>query len=315
MSLTCGITIATRNRRKDLERTCIAISQLDPSPDEVLICADGCTDGTVGYIRGSFPEFTVLVHREAQGSIASRDQMMRAAKSDLLLSLDDDSHPLEFEAISRIKEMFMRNPRLAAVTFPQRSDEYPETLSQNDFGPAHFVGTFSNAGTAIKRESFIRLGGYPAEFKHMYEEPDFALRCVAAGLEVKFEPTVTIRHHYTGVQRNELRIHQLHARNEIWSVLMHCPFPQLFAVLMFRIMRQLSYATKRGLRWVFSEPRWWLDCLAGVGSIVKKRRPISWPIYKAWMELVRKPIFSESEWLARFRIPAQQPANVCPVDK
>ena len=307
MSFKCGITIATHNRRKDLERTCIVISKLNPPPDEVLLCADGCTDDTVEYIRRSFPNFLLLIHQKAQGSIASRDEMMRAASSDVLLSLDDDSYPIELDAITRIKGIFMENARLAVVTFPQRTDEYPQTLSQNDFGPMQFVGTFSNAGTAIRRDSFILLGGYPSEFHHMYEEPDFALRCVAAGLEVTLDPRVTIRHHYTGAQRNELRIHQLHARNEIWSALMHCPFPELPGVLIFRVVRQLAYANSRGIRWLVSEPQWWLNCFRALGRVMKKRRPIKWSTYKAWMNLVRKPIFSQTEWRASFgnsQIPA-----------
>jgi hypothetical protein len=32
----------------------------------------------------------------------------------------------------------------------------------------------------------------------MYEEPDYALQCVAAGYDVLFSPIITIRHHYSG---------------------------------------------------------------------------------------------------------------------
>ena len=47
MSLTVGICIATHNRRDDLARTLAALARLTPAPDEILVTADGCTDGTL----------------------------------------------------------------------------------------------------------------------------------------------------------------------------------------------------------------------------------------------------------------------------
>ena len=59
----------------------------------------------------------------------------------------------------------------------------------------------------------------------MYQEPDYALQCVAAGYHVLFSPVITIRHHYSGHGRDEICVHHRHARNEFWSTLMRCPFP------------------------------------------------------------------------------------------
>src|SRR5207244_177178 len=133
------------------------------------------------------------------------------------------SHPSEPDFFGRLREFFENNQRLAVLTFPQRSDEFPETLRARDFGPSYFTGTFSNAGAAIRKSAFIELGGYPAGWRHAYEEPDFALRCVAAGWQVRCETGLTIRHHYTPAHRNEIRTHHFHARNELWSVMMRCP--------------------------------------------------------------------------------------------
>jgi GT2 family glycosyltransferase len=47
MSLTISIMITTKNRVQELRRTCRVLGQLSPQPLEILITADGCTDGTV----------------------------------------------------------------------------------------------------------------------------------------------------------------------------------------------------------------------------------------------------------------------------
>jgi GT2 family glycosyltransferase len=281
------VTIATRNRREDLAKTCAALRLLNPAPLEVLVCADGCTDGTAEMLAADFPEFGGIENERPRGSIASRDALIRQARGDVVLSLDDDSYPIESDAIRQIAQLFETAPRLAVAAFPQRSDEFPDSISRLEFGPEHACGSFANSGAAIRRAAYLELGGYPAFFFHAYEEPDFALRCVDAGWEVRFTPAVTIRHHYSGTERNELRTHHFHSRNELWSVLMRCPFPWLPVVVAFRVARQFGYAWSRGWRWVLAEPRWWVAALAGVPRCIVNRRPIPWRAYRAWMDLIR----------------------------
>lgn len=300
MSLTCGVIITTHNRQTDLERTCRVLAELNPLPDEVLICADGCSDGTVDFLKKSHPEFKLLINPTSRGSIASRDAMMRAAESDVLFSLDDDSHPVGLDAIARIKAVFSANSRLAVASFPQRSDEVPESLTAEDFGAPHFAGTYSDCACALRRQTYLDLGGHFLPFHHSYEEPDFAMRCVCHGWQVRFEPQVVIRHHYSSTNRNEMSVHHLHACNELWSVLLRCPMPQVFSVALFRLIRQFGYAHQRGFDWVMREPFWWRRCALGLRTCLTQRSPLPWPRYRAWMGLVKKPIFSHGEWEGKF---------------
>jgi glycosyltransferase involved in cell wall biosynthesis len=281
-----SVTISTKNRKAELLRTLERIGRLDPAPWEVIVCADGCTDGTAEAARAALPTARVIEHREPLGSIVSRNEMMGVATGDVALSLDDDSYPLEEDFIARIGTLFDGNARLAVAMFPQRSDEFPETLERSDFGPGRPVGSYANSGAAIRREVFLALRGYPAVFGHAYEEPDFALRCRAAGWEVWFEPVATIRHHWTGTGRNERRVHRLHARNEIWSVLMRCPMPWLPVVAMFRLVRQFGYACRRGPGWVIGEPLWWFEAARGAGAALAARKPVGWRDYLSWMKLL-----------------------------
>jgi GT2 family glycosyltransferase len=300
MSLTVAICIATHNRRDDLTRTLAALGKLAPAPDEILIAADGCTDGTVEWLQREHPGVRLLIHEQARGSVPSRNELAAACQCDIFVSLDDDSYPLDADFIGRLRLLFAEHPRLAVASFPQRTDEFPETLTTTDFGPARYVGSFANSGAAIRRTAFSELGGYPDFFFHAYEEPDFALRCSVAGWQVRYETSLLIRHHFTGVQRNECRTHQRHARNEFWSVLLRCPAPQLFGVALFRIVRQFGYAWSRGLSWAVREPAWWLAAAQGVAQCLAHRRALPWPRYRAWMDLVRRPIFSEAQWETKF---------------
>jgi GT2 family glycosyltransferase len=277
--------ITTRNRADALQRTCEIIAALNPPPIEVLITADGCADETMNVIRRHVPHATVIINKNARGSVASRDVMMRQARADLVFALDDDSYPEQMDCIALVSHLFEKKPKLVVLHFPQRSDEYPETRSQTEFGPEHLTRSFANSGAVLRRSTYFQLPGFEPRFFHMYEEPDYALQCVAAGYEVLFSPIVTIRHHYSGQARDEIRVHHRHARNELWSTLMRCPLPFAIGMVAWRVLSQLRYACKRGWSWVIREPAWWWRALAGVPYCLRKRRPVSWASYKRWLSL------------------------------
>jgi GT2 family glycosyltransferase len=281
--MTVSIMITTRNRAHELQSTCEAIAGLSPGPVEMLITADGCSDGTVELIRERFVNVTLIVNVIARGSVASRHSMMRKAKGDLVLALDDDSYPEELDCIARFVPIFEERPQLAVLHFPQRTDEYRETLMQPNFGPEHLTRSFANSGAVLRRSTYLQLPGFESRFFHMYEEPDYALQCVAAGYEVLFSPIVTIRHHYSGQIRSEMRNHHRHARNELWSTLLRCPFPFAIGMAGWRIFSQFRYAAKRGWSWIIREPLWWWQALAGIPYCLGKRRAVSWTSYKRWL--------------------------------
>jgi len=277
--------ITTKNRAADLRRTLGVLCTLNPAPLEVLITADGCTDDTVATVRRELPAARLIINEVGRGSVASRDRMMREAHGDLVLALDDDSYPEQPDCLARIAPLFKKKPKLAIAHFPQRTDEYPATLTQTDFGPAIPTRSFANSGAVLRRSVYLELPGFEPEFFHMYEEPDYGLQCVGAGYEVLYTPVVTIRHHYSGQTRSELRNHHRHSRNEFWSVLLRCPFPQFIGLIFYRIISQFRYACKRGPGWVIREPVWWWQVLAGIPFCLRHRRPIAWARYRCWLQL------------------------------
>lgn len=283
--MTVSVMITTRDRATDLQRTCDAVMQLRPAPNEVLVTADGCTDRTLDMVADKFPEITLIANQPGIGSVPSRDRMMRQARGDLVLALDDDSYPEQLDCIARIVRTFEQHPNLAVLHFPQRTDEYPETLAQTNFGPERLTRTFSNSGAVLRRSTYLRLLGFESRFFHAYEEPDYAVQCVASGYDVLFSPVITIRHHYSGQARDEIRTHHRHARNELWSTVLRCPFPFAIGMVAWRVFSQFRYACKRGWSWVVREPFWWGRTLTGIPYCLRERRPVSWGGYKRWLRL------------------------------
>lgn len=285
-----SIMVTTRNRLESLFFTLDRLERLDPPPNEILVTADGCDDGTVDAVNERTREekevkVRLLINEVALGSVASRDRMMREADGDLVVSLDDDSYPEQSDFIERLRREFVSNTALAVLTFPQRSDEYPDSLLCNEFGKSRAVRTFANSGACLRSTAYEDLPGFERIFFHMYEEPDFALQCIANGWEVRLSPEITIRHHWTPNQRSELRNHHRHARNEAWSTFMRCPFPYALFIALFRVFSQARFAASRGFGWLLREPVWWWQALIGIPQVWRRRNPVTWEGYRKWLSL------------------------------
>lgn len=290
-----SVCIPTHNRQADLARTLAELRRLDPPPDEIVVLADGCTDGTEEFVRREHPGIRLLSNPTAVGCVVGRNLLLDAAAHEIVLGLDDDSYPLEDDFIARLRVVFAENPRMAVASFPQRTNEFPESLTASDFGPTRFAGTFVNCACAFRRSVFQELGGYPGFFLQSYDEPDYSLRCLAAGWEVMHHTTLTVRHHFTPQLRNEMRTHQRHARNEFWSVLLRAPWWLIAPVALFRLVRQFRYAWSRGLGWAVREPKWWWAALAGAPRAWAQRRPVRSQAYRAWMCLIPRPVLTREE--------------------
>ena len=123
-----SIAIATLNRRDDLRETLLELQELEPSPLEILVCLDGCTDGSDEMLR-EFPSVTVIENEMPSGSVYSRDRLFRMARGDLIVSLDDDSFPLQTDFVSRLSELAEKRPEVGVFAFeevrPEGRDDRP----------------------------------------------------------------------------------------------------------------------------------------------------------------------------------------------
>lgn len=281
--------ITTHNRAIELARTLDALLGLEPPLAEILVCADGCTDDTTAQMRTRYPDVRLLVNERRQGSVPSRDRLIRAATGTLVLSVDDDSYPVERDFLLRAAERFASDPRLAVLSFPQRSNEFPSSLTQAGFGSDREIGSYASSGVALRRAAYLALPGYAVAFGHTYEEPDYTLQCIAGGWHCHYHAGLTIRHHYSPHHRNEIHIHHLHARNEQWSIWMRCPSPWWPLLSLRRLLGQFAYACRRGPRWVIREPVWWWHALRAASTIRSRRAPVAWPAYRRWLKLLRDP--------------------------
>jgi GT2 family glycosyltransferase len=299
--MTISVMITTRDRCHDLRITCSKLMELRPLPDEVIIWSDGCTDGTAAMVRTDFSGFQLIESTRRMGSVFGRDRMLRLARGDIVVSLDDDSHPVQRDFLIRLRKVMEQHPEAAVVSFAELREggEYAG-LDKTESSRGHYVSAYANCAAAMRREFYLAQPGFVPFFGHMYEEPDYTLQCYAAGAAAWFEPTLVVRHRQSGVNRAAMARHQQNARNELWSVWLRCPWPWVPVISAYRIARQFVYGCSEGARWALAEPCWWAAALKGVARCWRQRRPIAWPVYAQWMRLARSRVYSTAELKRRF---------------
>jgi GT2 family glycosyltransferase len=268
------IMIATRNRVEDLKKTLTACLTHNWPSLEIIVVDDASTDGTYEQVRGLFPQVNIVRLEKNQGSIAARNVVLRLATGKYVIGLDDDSRFLEPDTCRRVVERMEAESDLGIISFQAIGPENPERITEAGrlHGEWH-CSSFASCGAAIRRSMLEKTGLFPEFFFHSYEEPDLCVRAWNAGFRVLQWNDIVVYHEFSGLNRNEQRIHRLQARNEACSIWMRYPWHLVLPMTLARLVGQARYAASRG--WLLREPCVWAEILWRLPYCLFHRRSVS----------------------------------------
>ncbi|MGD9690243.1 MAG: glycosyltransferase family 2 protein [Phycisphaerales bacterium] len=257
--------IPTRNRPEQLAQTLEAIDRLgDHGSGAEVIVADNASDPpawTPQWLGSGAP--VKLMRRDRNEAAAARNAAAREASEDStwLVMLDDDSHPLDARFIEALSEMpgdvgavaaevFVPGGEMPAITLGMGVDarDFASSLAaptRHESGglPEVFVG----CGVALRRDLFLRLGGYDATFDYYAEEYDLAARMIAAGFRVLFDRRFRVLHRKVTTGRDFGRIIRRLVRNNAWVAQRYAPTDARLGELRETITRYAGIAWKEGV--------------------------------------------------------------------
>lgn len=212
--------IPTRNRPDVLRETLAGIEALGPHPAEIIV-VDNASDVPVRLARSLATGVTIdVVRRTANEGAAARNVAAYHADpaSEWIVMLDDDSHPLNSDFLGVLREQ----PRdVGAVSADIFLGASPRAITGREQGglPEVFIG----CGVALRRELFVRLGGYDRAFNYYAEEYDLAARLMLAGFRVAFEPSFRVLHRKVTAGRDMNTILGRLVRNNGWVMQRYAP--------------------------------------------------------------------------------------------
>lgn len=203
-----GVTIAipTYNRGEILLQTIERLRALEPVADEIL-----AVDQTLAHpphVEQALQELAqrgaIRLIRLAAPSIPhAMNEALLAARTAFVLFLDDDVEPSS--GLVAAHRAAFRDDATAAIVGQilqpgEEAEHHPKPADDLEFRFNHGEGTFvSNvmAGNlCVRRERALEAGGFDENFvgaAYRFES-DFALRLVATGARIWFEPRASLRH-------------------------------------------------------------------------------------------------------------------------
>jgi len=191
------------------------------------------------------------------------------------------------------------------VTIPWKNVPAHQALSDkapND-NEIYVSRSYTGMAHAVRRDLFLRLGGYREFFLHGNEEIDFCVRLLDAGYVVRLGRADHVNHYESKI-RNVSRQAYFAARNAVLFAWYNAPGVRLPIHAVGTVVHVLLYGLKNGYLW----PR--LQGLAdGFASCARQwraRRPISLEAYRLYRRLTRCGFLPISEIILSGSIPRNQ---------
>jgi len=198
---TFSVIIPVHNAGEKFRRCLESTQAARPQPDELIVVADGDSDGS-WRVAESFGAKIIRLP-EAGGPARARNAGARAARGDVLVFFDADVEVAP-DALAQIAAVFEREPDVAAV-FGSYDDMPAESnfLSQYKNLFHHYVhqtareeaSTFWAGCGAVRREVFLALGGFDESYRQpSIEDIEFGYRLRRAGHRIRLVKTLQVKH-------------------------------------------------------------------------------------------------------------------------
>jgi GT2 family glycosyltransferase len=280
LSPTVSIAVLNYQRRDALRRALAAAREQRWPSLEIIAVDNASTDGSCEMVRDEFPDVH-LVALSANIAAAARNEGVRAAKGDIVFTLDNDVLFTTPDDVAQAVAVFERHPRAAVVNFAilgpdgalSRRDwchpRDPRTWAEREFLTDYVL----EGASACRREAFLASGGYWPPFFIGHEGWDLALRLLDAGHDLVYTPTVRVRHMVDPTARPSSRIYYTFTRNAVWVALRNERPPEAAGTILRDLVLMAFAAARAG------EPRAWCrgvrDAVRGIPQALAARRPMS----------------------------------------
>lgn len=219
-----GVIVLTYNRADEVSRTVERLLAMPERP-RIVVVDNGSQDGTPDVLRRRFPEVRCLTLRANPGA-AGRNAGVAALNCPYVAFCDDDTW-WEPGSLSRAADLFDQYPRLALlaarvlVGAENRLDPTCRVMATSPLqasvplpGPA--VLGFLAGASMVRREAFLKAGGFERRFFIGGEEELLALDLLSAGWELAYVDAVVVHHHASQTGRDVAGRKRVMERNRLW---------------------------------------------------------------------------------------------------
>ena len=227
MNVDFGCVVLTMGKRPEELRLAVdsLIAQEDVKLD-IIIVGNGWDPKT------EFPNSKTLFLTENLGIPAGRNAGAKEVAGKYLFFLDDDVLLFDRKTLSKMKELMLARPEIAltqprviALTDGQKTPaRWVPRLRVGDEGSSSVATSLWEGATAIEREVFDDIGGWPAPFFYAHEGIELVWRVLDHGRLPWYAANIEVKHPVINPARHEYYFF-LNARNRVWLAKRNLRFP------------------------------------------------------------------------------------------
>lgn len=232
--------VVSRNRREQL------LHSLGRHQPPVILVDNGSTDGTPEAVEHHFPDVHT-VRLERNHGAPGRNVGVQHAQTPYVAFADDDSWWAE-GSLTKCADVLDSHPRVGLVAAhmlvgpEERPDPLCEIMARSPLPagpdtPGTPVLGFMTCGAVVRREAYLRAGGFDPVTFFYGEEDRLAWDMAADGWQLVYRPDVVAHHHPQPSPHRSGR-HRLITRNAMLTAVMRRPWPA--------VLRQAATACRSG---------------------------------------------------------------------
>jgi GT2 family glycosyltransferase len=276
-----SVVILNYKRRDALIRSLESARQQSYDNYEIIVVDNNSQDGICEFLASYAPEAQLIELNENRGAGGGRNAGIRAAKGDIIITLDNDiffEGPLE---ISKTVETFARRPDIHvlalqlcdAQTGALRAREWCHPRSLSTYGETEFeTNYFIEGACAIRRQVYEIAGLYYEPLFIYCEGWDLSLRIIDCGFRILHAPGIRLRHLMSDETRTSERTYYFFPRNYIWIAYKDYPTLAGVSFASWKLLMMLYFALRS--RHLAAYIRGFKDGCRGLAPIRHERTPI-----------------------------------------
>ncbi len=221
----------TYNRLQQLRQVLAGLeAQTHPLANfEVIIVSDGSTDGTDAYLATLQTPLTVVPVTQANaGPAAARNRGVAAARSELVLFLDDDVVPTPGLVSEHLRMHEQHGDRVVVLGPMLIPDDFylspwvrwEQKMLEKQYGDmlggkwTPTARQFYTGNASLRRQHLLDAGGFDPAFRRA-EDVELAYRLADAGLGFVFTPEAVGYHYARRSFASWLKTPYLYGRNDV----------------------------------------------------------------------------------------------------
>jgi glycosyltransferase involved in cell wall biosynthesis len=212
-----SIHIATKNRKNDLDFTLGKVNRLlENDSVECVVIDDGSSDGTYGFVVENYPNVKIERNVVSKGLLYCRNKMLNETKAEYAISLDDDAHFVNDNALDIIFDHFEMNPNCGLIALRI----YWGMILPTDrltFEKSKRVQGYVGCGHVWRMDTWRAIPNYPEWFVFYGEENFASYHLFKNNWEVHYLPEVLVHHRVNLKARKNNKDYMFRLRHSLRS--------------------------------------------------------------------------------------------------